>query len=231
MSKDIKFAMSSFEKTFKKTPQNSVARIPKRGVYDKQEVYDILDAALICTVSFVVDGQPFAIPTIHARHDDKLLLHGSSKSRLMMHAAEGHDLCVSVTHLDGLVLARSSFHHSMNYRSAVVFGKGQLVEAESEKNDALAMFTDKLVPGRWDDARKPTSQELKATLVVSIPIDSASAKVRTGGPVDDDEDYALDVWAGVVPIQQTFLPAEADDKLSDGIAIPEYLREYIDNNS
>jgi len=219
--------MSSFEKT----PKNTVVRVPNRGIYDKEQVYSILDDALICHVSFVVDGQPITIPTIHARAGDNLLLHGSSKSRLMLHAAEGNDLCVSVTHLDGLVLARSSFHHSMNYRSVVVFGKGQMVEAEDDKMDALAKFTDKLIPGRWDDARKPTSQEMKATLVVSIPIDSASAKVRTGGPIDDDEDYSLDVWAGVVPIKQKFMAAEPDEKLKEGIAMPEYLRDYIDSNS
>jgi len=219
--------MSSFEKT----PKNTVVRVPNRGIYDKEQVYSILDDALICHVSFVVDGQPITIPTIHARDSDNLLLHGSAKSRLMLHAAEGNDLCVSVTHLDGLVLARSSFHHSMNYRSVVVFGKGQMVEAEDDKMDALAKFTDKLVPGRWDDARKPTPQEMKATLVVSIPIDSASAKVRTGGPVDDDEDYALDVWAGVVPIEQKFMTAKPDEKLTAGITMPQYLRDYIDSNS
>lgn len=219
--------MSSFEKT----PKNTVVRVPNRGIYDKEQVYGILDAALICHVSFVVDGQPITIPTIHARDGDNLLLHGSSKSRLMLHAAEGNDLCVSVTHLDGLVLARSSFHHSMNYRSVVVFGKGEMVEAENAKMDALAKFTDKIVPGRWDDARKPTLQEMKATLVVSIPVDSASAKVRTGGPVDDDADYALDVWAGVVPIKQQFLAAVPDEKLKEGVSLPDYLRDYIDSNT
>ena len=144
----------------------------------------------------------------------------------MNHSGAGHDLCVTITHLDGLVLARSVFHHSMNYRSAVLFGQGALIEDPAEKMEALKIFTEKLIPGRWDDARQPTPNEAKATHIVSIPIDVASAKVRVGPPGDDEEDYALDVWAGVLPMRTVFGELEADPRLTDGIPVPDYIQQY-----
>ena len=212
--------------TFPKTAQNKVRRIPKRGAYDKATVYAIVDDALICHVGMVEGDRPFVIPTIHARQGDNILIHGATTSRMLNYIAAGRELCITVTHLDGLVLARSAFHHSMNYRSAVLFGKGELVEDSAEKMEALRLFTEKLIPNRWDDARQPNAKELKATSIVRIPIELASAKVRTGPPGDDDEDYALDVWAGVLPIRTVFGQFEADEKLKAGVAIPEYLTRY-----
>lgn len=211
---------------FPKEKRNQVTRVPTRGQYNKEDVYSIVDAALLCHVGFADEGQPFVIPTIHARDGDKILLHGATTSRLMKHVQTGNPLCITVTHLDGLVLARSVFHHSMNYRSAVLFGKGSLVP-DDEKMAALELFTEKLVPGRWQDARQPNAQELKATSVVAVEIETASAKVRTGGPIDDADDYALDVWAGVVPTSPIFGKPIADEKLKSGINIPEYLSTYL----
>lgn len=171
-------------------------------MYDKETIYKILDEGFICHVGFVAEGQPFVIPTGYARVDDTLYLHGSAASRMLKTASsEGVDICVTVTLLDGLVLARSAFHHSMNYRSVVVLGKGRLVTEEDEKRTALHAFTNKVVPQRWEEARQPTSQELKATSVLALPVHEASAKARTGPPIDDEEDYALSVWAGVVPLE------------------------------
>ena len=212
--------------TFPKTNLNKVRRVPQRGHYDKETIYAIVDNALICHVGLVENGRPFVIPTIHARQDDNILLHGATTSRMLKHIASGNDICITVTHLDGLVLARSVFHHSMNYRSAVLFGKGHLIEDPNAKMEALKVFTEKLIPGRWDDARIPNANEAKATHIVSIPIESASAKIRTGGPGDDDEDYALDIWAGVLPMHTTFGELTADDRLKAGVAVPDYLVDY-----
>lgn len=214
--------MSSFEKT----DLNRVKRIPKRGHYDKATIYPIVDEALICHVGLIHEGKPVVIPTIHARSEDAILIHGASTSRLMTHTGGGNDICITITHLDGLVLARSSFNHSMNYRSVVLYGKGEIVEDIEEKNKALALFTNKLVPHRWEDARKPTQTELKATHVVKIPIDLASAKVRTGPPVDDKKDYELDVWAGVLPIITSFGEIEEDPLLEKSIKVPQYIKDY-----
>lgn len=216
--------------TYEKTPRNQVIRAPKRGAYDKQTVYEIIDAAMICHVGFVQDGQPFVIPTLHARQGDKLLLHGATTSRLIKHAAAGNPLCITVTLVDGLVLARSAMHHSANYRSAVVFGQGSLVSAE-EKMAGLQAFTDRLIPGRWADARQPNHKELKATAVVAIPMESASAKVRVGPPKDDEADYELPVWAGVLPIKQIIDTPEDDPRLEAGIQVPDYVQEYIQAQS
>lgn len=213
--------------TFEKTDLNRVKRIPDRGKYDKETVYSILDAALICHVGFVVDDQPFVIPTIHARDGDTLLLHGASTSRMLKTVQKGGSICVTVTHLDGLVMARSVFHHSMNYRSAVIFGQGHLVEGAERKNEVLKIFTEKLIPGRWDDARQPFDNELKATAVIAVPITAASAKVRIGPPGDDDEDYALPVWAGVIPIKQQIGAPINDPLLTEGIEIPNYIHTYV----
>ena len=205
-------------------------RRPERGAYDKATIYPIVDEALICHVGLVEAGQPVVIPTLHARIDDQILLHGATTSRLLKHAASGAPLCVTVTHVDGLVLARSVFHHSANYRSAVLFGQGTLVEDEDEKMAALAAFTEKLIPGRWDDARIPNAVELKATAVVAMEIESASAKIRTGPPKDDEEDHELDVWAGVLPFAQQILEPQADPLLRAGLDVPDYVTDYVNNS-
>jgi len=211
---------------FSQTERNRVRRVPARGAYDTATVYPIVDAAVICHVGLVEAGQPIVIPTLHARDEDTILLHGASTSRLMRYAASGAPLCITVTHVDGLVLARSVFHHSANYRSAVLFGQGRLVEKEAEKMAALEAFTEKLLPGRWADARIPNATELKATSVVAMPIESASAKIRTGPPKDDEEDYALDVWAGVLPIQQDVGEPLVDPASRAEIPLPPYLNNF-----
>ena len=188
--------------TLPPSARTTVRRLPKRGVYDKPTIYSILDQGFICHVGFVVDGQPFVIPTGYARSGDTLYIHGSAASRTIKTATtDSIDICVTVTLLDALVLARSAFHHSMNYRSVVVLGKARLVTEEQEKWTALHAFTNHVVRHRWEEARQPTSQELKATSVLALPIEEASAKIRTGPPLDDEEDYALRIWAGVVPIE------------------------------
>ena len=201
-------------------------RVPDRGIYDKETIYQIIDEALICHVGLVQDSQPVVIPTLQARYGDNLLLHGATTSRLIQYAQSGREICVAITLVDGLVLARSVFHHSVNYRSVVLFGRGSLAP-ETEKLAYMRHFTNRLLPGRWDDARQPNEQELKATTVVSIPIELASAKVRVGPPKDDAEDYALPVWAGVLPIRQQFLPPEKDPKLPEDTPLPEYIRAHI----
>ena len=212
---------------FPVTNLNRIKRVPQRADYEKEGVYAVVDAALICHVGMVNDdGQPIVIPTIHARQGDNILLHGATTSRMLNYIGAGKPLCITITHLDGLVLARSVFHHSMNYRSAVLYGRGKLLTDPEEKMAALEIFTEKLIPGRWADARQPNKTETKATHIVSVPIDLASAKVRVGPPGDDEEDYALDVWAGVLPMRTVFGALEADDRLKDGVSIPDYLRDY-----
>ena len=211
---------------FTPTAQTRVRRVPNRGAYDKATIYSIVDAALICHVGLVQDGEPVVIPTLHARRGDEILLHGATTSRLIQAAASGQPICLSMTLVDGLVLARSAFHHSANYRSAVIFGRGQAVPV-AEKMACLLQFTEKLLPGRWDDVRMPNTQELMATTVVAVTIENASAKVRTGPPKDDAEDYALPVWAGVLPIRQQYGALEADPQLSAAITPPDYLMDFI----
>jgi nitroimidazol reductase NimA-like FMN-containing flavoprotein (pyridoxamine 5'-phosphate oxidase superfamily) len=208
------------------TEKTKLHRLPKRGVFDRETIYRVLDEAFICHIGFTVDEQPYVIPTGFARVGDKLLIHGSAASRMMRALAWEIDVCVTVTLIDGLVLARSAFHHSMNYRSVVVMGKAKIIQDEAEKNDALRAFTDHIVPGRWAEVRWPTPLELKATTVLSLPIEEASAKVRSGDPVDDDEDHAMDVWAGVLPLQQSPGPPIPDAKLKDGINVPSYVKNY-----
>lgn len=205
---------------------NRVRRIPDRGHYDSATIYAIIDEALICHVAFAVDGQPFVIPTLHARMGNELILHGAKASRLLKHIQSGQPVSVAITLLDGLVLARSVFHSSMNYRSVVLFGHGRILESEAEKLAALAALTEHLARGRWQDARQPTAQELNATTVVALSIDSASAKVRNGPPKDEPEDYALPVWAGILPIEMAVLSPQRDAQLAEGITTPEYLLHY-----
>ena len=211
---------------FAQEEHNRVRRLPARGAYDKATIYAIVDAAPICHVGFAVDGQPYVIPTIHARVDDTVFFHGAKASRLLKHMKAGRPLCVTVTHLDGLVLARSVFHHSMNYRSAILFGQGEIVTDADAKWAALEAITEHVLPGRWADARRPTAKEMQATTVVAMAIESASAKTRSGPPGDDEEDYALPVWAGVLPLQVQALPLEADPRLRAGIEVPDYVAHY-----
>jgi nitroimidazol reductase NimA-like FMN-containing flavoprotein (pyridoxamine 5'-phosphate oxidase superfamily) len=197
-----------------------VKRLPKRAAYDRDTIDAILDEALVCHVGFVADGQPFVIPTIHGRHGDLLYLHGSAASRMLGAVSDGIPVCVTVTLVDGLVLARSAFHHSMNYRSVVVLGKGEPVVDEDEKLAALRTIVEHVQPGRWDVARRPNEKEMKATLVLRLPIEEASAKVRTGPPIDDEEDYALPVWAGVIPLRLTASAPRADARLHAAAPAP-----------
>lgn len=212
--------------TIKQTKKTRVRRLPKRGSYDRETINSILDEAFICHVGFVVDGQPYVIPTGFARIGDDFYIHGSSASRMLRSIAEGVDVCVTVTLIDGLVLARSAFHHSMNYRSVVILGKAIAIEDPDEKNRAMEAFTEHIIPGRWADVRWPTDLELKATSVLKLPIEEASAKIRTGSPVDDEEDYAMRVWAGVLPIGLTHGPPIDDERLTKDTAVPAYISQY-----
>jgi hypothetical protein len=211
---------------FNPTAKTTLKRLPKRGVFEREAVYKILDEAFICHVGFVVDGQPFVIPTGYARVNDTLYIHGSAASRMLRALAAGIEVCVTVTLLDGLVLARSAFHHSVNYRSVVVLGKARLVASNDEKMIALEAFTEQVVRGRWAEIRWPNEQELKATAVLALPLEEVSAKVRTGPPLDDEEDMNWPVWAGVVPLSLTAAaPITAPDLRVD-VAPPEYALGY-----
>jgi len=205
--------------------RTTVRRLPARGAYDRDTVYAILDEALICHVGFVVEGRPAVIPTIHWRDGDTLYFHGSAAAGFLRAMRNGVDACVTVTLLDGLVLARSAFHHSMNYRSAVILGKAREVTGD-EKLRALDTLVEHVCKGRSADARRPNQVEIKQTLVLGMPIDEASAKIRTGGPLDDEEDYALDIWAGVLPLQLVPQVPIADERLNAGIEVPDYVRRY-----
>ena len=206
--------------------RNKVKRVPKRGHYDRATIYPILDAAFLCHVGFSVDEQPFVIPTAYGRKDDTIYLHGATTSRMMLNLEKGIPVCLTVTHLDGLVLARSAFHHSMNYRSAVVFGTARLVEGE-EKLEGLRMVSEQILKDRWDESRQPIEKELKATTVLRLDIDQASAKIRTGGPGDEKEDYALPIWAGVVPCELKWGEAEADERLTPGIETANSVKQLL----
>jgi len=212
--------------TFTPTERTTLKRLPKRGEYDHAAVHRILDEAFICHVGFVVDGKPVVIPTSYARIGATLYIHGSAASRMLRSLEEGIDVCVTVTLIDGLVLARSAFHHSINYRSVVIFGAANVVDDPDEKIKALHAFTDQVVPGRWEEVRWPTESELRATLVLKLPLVEVSAKVRTGPPIDDEEDYELSVWAGVVPLSIAAGPPIGDDRLPADIEVPEYARRY-----
>ncbi|MEB3218424.1 MAG: pyridoxamine 5'-phosphate oxidase family protein [Nostocales cyanobacterium 94392] len=208
------------------TQRTQIKRLPKRGNYETQVIYNILDEALICHVGFTVDNQPFVIPTAYGRVGDKLYIHGSPASRMLRNLTQGIEVCVTVTLLDGLVLARSAFHHSMNYRSVVIFGTANLVNDMEEKNAALRAFTEHVIPQRWNEIRQPNKQELQGTLVLSLPLTEASAKIRTGNPIDDEADYNLSVWAGILPLQMVAGKAINDERLIEGIEIPDYVRNY-----
>ncbi len=209
-----------------RTDRTTLRRLPNRGAYDRASIHSILDEGLICHVGFVVDGQPYVIPTIHVRVGEQLFFHGSPASRMLRALEQGVEACVTVTLLDGLVLARSAFHHSMNYRSAIVFGTAMPVESSEEKLRVLRALSDHLIKGRWQEVRSPSPSELKGTLVLSLPIDEASAKVRAGPPVDDEDDYGLPVWAGVLPLKIVATEPVADTRLPQDIAPPSYITRY-----
>jgi nitroimidazol reductase NimA-like FMN-containing flavoprotein (pyridoxamine 5'-phosphate oxidase superfamily) len=211
---------------FPQTERTTLKRLPKRGVFDRDLVYQILDEGFVCHVSFAIDGQPFVIPTGYARVGDELYIHGSQVSRMLRTLSSGIEVCVAVTLVDGLVLARSAFHHSVNYRSVVIFGRTALVAEREAKLAALFAFSEHVIPGRWDDVRQPTESELKATTVLSLPLNEASAKVRTGPPIDDEADYALPVWAGVLPLKLVAGAPVSDPRLPDTIGPPLYTLHY-----
>lgn len=204
-------------KDFISTQRTTIKRLPKRGSYNRETIYQILDEGLVCHLGFVIDHQPYVIPTAYGRVEDKVYIHGSPASRMLRALQEGIEVCLTVTLLDGLVLARSAFHHSMNYRSVVVFGKASVVEDAEEKLTALHAFTEHTVPGRWQEIRQPNCNELAGTLVLSLPLIEASAKVRTGPPIDDEADYELPVWAGEIPLRLTKLAPINDPRLQPGI--------------
>jgi uncharacterized protein len=204
------------------TERTTLHRLSERGKTDRADLYAILDAGLICHLGVIVDGYPVVLPTGYGRDGDILYLHGSSANQTLR-AAGGHEVCVTVTHLDGLVCARSVFNHSMNYRSAMIFGTARLVTGDAQRLAALRAITEQLVPGRWDHVRQPTRKELAATMVLELPLDEASVKVRTGPPHDEPEDYATDIWAGVLSAQLIFGSAEPDPELRAGISTPEHI--------
>jgi hypothetical protein len=208
------------------TQRTRVIREPERAVYDCEAAYRILDEGFICHVGFAVDGQPFVIPTSYGREGANLYIHGSAASRMLRQLKTAVPVCVTVTLLDGLVLARSVFNHSMNYRSVVILGKATLVDDPEEKLAALRVLSEHILPGRWDDARQPNERELKATSVLRVPIEEFSAKVRTGPPIDDEEDYSFPTWAGVIPLEMAVGKAIDDPRLENGREVPEYVARY-----
>ncbi len=211
---------------FTPTDRSRVKRLHERAAYDRETLYPILDAGVVCHVGYVIDGQPYVTPTCYWRDGDDLYWHGSSASRMLRQVKQGIPVCFTVTHFDGLVLARSGFHSSINYRSVMAFGTAREVTEPTAKLAALEAFSERLTPGRWAELRPVTDQELKATTVVAMTIEEASAKTRNAPPSDDKEDYALDVWAGVVPIREVIGAAEPDPQLKPGIGLPDYLKDF-----
>jgi nitroimidazol reductase NimA-like FMN-containing flavoprotein (pyridoxamine 5'-phosphate oxidase superfamily) len=209
-----------------RTERTRLRRFAARADYKLETIHGILDEALICHMGFVHGGTPYVIPTAFARVDDQIYLHGSAASRALRESAKGVDMCVTVTLTDGIVLARSAFNHSFNYRSVVVLGTATAVDDPDEKERALEVFTDRLVPGRWADVRWPTRKELKGTSVLMLPLTEASAKVRTGDPGDEGEDLKHPCWAGVIPLNTTPGPAIPDPKNDDGAQVPQYVADY-----
>jgi nitroimidazol reductase NimA-like FMN-containing flavoprotein (pyridoxamine 5'-phosphate oxidase superfamily) len=208
------------------TERTTVRRLAKRGVYDREAIHSILDEGMICHVGFVADAQAVVIPTIYVRVGESVCMHGSPASRMLKALAAGAPACVTVTLVDGLVLARSAFHHSMNYRSVVLFGTAEAVEDPQRKNEILYALSEHVIRGRWADVRAPSAHELRGTMVVSIPIREASAKVRTGPPLDDEADYALPAWAGVLPLRLCAGEPVPDARLAPGISAPAYVTRF-----
>jgi uncharacterized protein len=212
--------------TIPPTERTRVVRESHRGAYDRETIYKILDEAFVCHIGFSVDGQPYAIPTMFARIDDALYFHGSAASRMLRNVSDGISVCVAVTLIDGFVLARSVFNHSMNYRSVVALGKAVLIDAPEEKLEALRAFTGKIISGRWNDARQPNEKELKATSILRLPLTEVSAKIRSGSVEDDGPDYALPIWAGVIPLRLMPGAPIRDERCDPSIPTPAYARDY-----
>jgi nitroimidazol reductase NimA-like FMN-containing flavoprotein (pyridoxamine 5'-phosphate oxidase superfamily) len=212
--------------TFSPTERTQVVREPHRGSFDRDTIYKILDEGFVCHVGFTVEGQPYAIPTMFARVGEAIYFHGSAASRMLRGVSSGLAVCVTVTLIDGLVLARSVFNHSMNYRSVVALGKATLVDQTEEKIAALRAFTEKILPGRWDDARQPNEKELKATSILRLPLSEVSAKMRTGDVQDDEDDYLLRVWAGVLPIRLAAGAPIRDERCDPGLAVPTAVTNF-----
>ena len=212
--------------SFTPTERTRVIREPHRGIYEREAIYKILDEGIVCHVGFSPEGQPFVIPTLYARVGDAIYFHGSAASRMLRGASTGIPVCITVTLTDGLVLARSVFNHSMNYRSVVALGKATLVDEPAEKLQALRAFTGKILPGRWEDARQPNEKELKATSILKLPLNEVSAKVRSGPVQDDEEDYALKVWAGIVPLHMQASAPVRDERCDPAIPVPRYAADY-----
>jgi nitroimidazol reductase NimA-like FMN-containing flavoprotein (pyridoxamine 5'-phosphate oxidase superfamily) len=208
----------------KKTQTTTLTRNPARADYDRDVVNQIIDATPLCHVSYIIDGRPYVTPTLQWREDDTIYWHGSSASRFLRQIV-GKEVCMAITHFDGFVLARSAFHHSINYRSVMLFGEAIKI-GDAEKNALLESFVENLIPGRLENLRQMTDQEAKATTVFSMPIDEGSAKVRSGPPVDDDEDYSLPIWAGVLPVSQILHEAVPDPKNLDGLEVPAHIRDF-----
>lgn len=208
------------------TQRTTIKRVPKRGKYQQETIYQILDEGLVCHVGFVVDNQPFVIPTAYGRIKDKLYIHGSPASRMLRNLQQGIQVCITVTLIDGLVLARSAFHHSMNYRSVVIFGTAEVVSDPEEKLNALYAFTEHVIPGRWQEVRQPNPHELAGTLVLALPLVEASAKIRTGAPIDDEADYLLPIWAGEIPLRVVADAPINDPRLQPGIVLPSNVQNY-----
>jgi uncharacterized protein len=211
---------------FTPTEKTRVKRLHERGHYDRETVYAILDAGFICHVGYIIDDQPFVTPTSYWREGDRVYWHGSSASRMLRTISKGIKVCLTATHVDGLVLARSGFHSSINYRAVMAFGEAEVITDERHKEQALKAFVEHVTPGRWVMLRPVTSQELKGTTVLSMKLDEVSAKVRTGPPKDDDEDYALPIWAGVLPLKVTSGPPVPDPRLTADVPIPEHARRF-----
>ena len=208
----------------KKTKRTNLVRNPKRADYDRDAVNQLIDGTPLCHVSYIIDGRPYVTPTLQWREGDTIYWHGSSASRFLRQIV-GKDVCIAITHFDGFVLARSAFHHSINYRSVMLFGEATKIE-DDQKNELLHSFVDQLIPGRWENLRPITDQEAKATTVFSMPIDEGAAKIRSGPPVDDDEDYSLPIWAGVLPVSQILHDPVSDPKNLDGLEVPAHIRDY-----
>jgi nitroimidazol reductase NimA-like FMN-containing flavoprotein (pyridoxamine 5'-phosphate oxidase superfamily) len=212
----------STETPLSPTRRTKLRRLPERAQTERAALYAVLDAGFLCHLGVISDGEPRVLPTAYGRTGDTMYLHGSTANRTML-AADGYPACVTVTHLDGLVCARSVFHHSMNYRSAMIYGTGRILRDETERMTALRVIVDNMIPGRWDAAREPTRKEMAATAVLAFPLAEASVKIRTGPASDEPEDYELDVWAGVVPTRMEFGKPEPDGPLPDTISVPEHI--------
>lgn len=215
------------ESSFAVNQRTKVLRLGKRGHYDRETVYDIVDSALICHVAYVMDGQPFVLPTLHARIDDTILLHGHGTNRTLLHVGSGEPVCIAITHTDGIVVARSIFNHSINYRSATLYGKGRLLTDPAEKMDALFRFSEKMLPGRWDEVRQMTDQEFKATAIIAVDIEDASAKIREGMPKDEPEDISWPTWAGVIPIETSFGAPVSEESVPEGMHLRPEILTYL----